>query len=37
MSGELKLQDVPGHGCVFTIDLPRQPTDPETVRSPAKS
>jgi signal transduction histidine kinase len=23
--GELKFRDVPGTGCVFTIDLPRQP------------
>lgn len=37
MSGELKLQDVPGHGCVFTIDLPRQPADLEIVRSPGQS
>ena len=28
MSGELRVRDVPGHGCVFTIDLPRQPRDP---------
>ena len=21
--GELRVQDIPGHGCVFTIDLPR--------------
>lgn len=37
MNGELKLQDVPGHGCVFTIDLPRQPADSQTARSSAKS
>ena len=24
MAGELQIRDVPGHGCVFTIDLPRQ-------------
>ena len=23
-SGSLQLRDVPGHGCVFTIDLPRE-------------
>jgi signal transduction histidine kinase len=25
MGGELRVRDVPGKGCVFTIDLPRQP------------
>lgn len=34
MAGELRVRDVPGHGCVFTIDLPRQLADPETVRPP---
>ena len=24
MGGELRVRDVPGKGCVFTIDLPRQ-------------
>jgi signal transduction histidine kinase len=32
MSGELRVRDVPGHGCVFTIDLPRKPGDPAAVR-----
>jgi signal transduction histidine kinase len=24
--GELRVRDIPGKGCVFTIDLPKQPT-----------
>jgi signal transduction histidine kinase len=26
IGGELRVRDLPGHGCVFTIDLPRHPT-----------
>jgi signal transduction histidine kinase len=25
MAGELHVRDVPGKGCVFTIDLPKLP------------
>ncbi len=28
MAGELHVRDVPGHGCVFTLDLPRRTPDP---------
>jgi signal transduction histidine kinase len=37
MAGELSVRDVPGHGCVFTLDLPRQTPDAETVRPPSKT
>lgn len=31
-SGDLRVRDVPAHGCVFTVDLPRQlPTTDEAV------
>src|SRR5687768_15840575 len=26
--GELLVRDLPGHGCVFTLDLPRKPPPP---------
>ncbi|NOU28121.1 MAG: HAMP domain-containing histidine kinase [Polyangiaceae bacterium] len=29
--GEIRVRDVPGHGCVFTLDLPRKPPPPLTV------
>ena len=29
--GELRVRDLPGHGCVFTLDLPRKPPPPLTV------
>ena len=32
MDGELRVRDVPGHGCVFTLDLPRKQPDPSPVR-----
>jgi signal transduction histidine kinase len=28
MKGELLIRDIPGEGCVFTIDLPKQPLPP---------
>jgi signal transduction histidine kinase len=28
MSGELRIRDLPGKGCVFTIDLPKAPPPP---------
>jgi signal transduction histidine kinase len=33
MSGELRVHDLPGKGCVFTIDLPKQPPPPTSIRS----
>ncbi len=27
-AGELRVRDLPGHGCVFTLDLPRRPPPP---------
>jgi signal transduction histidine kinase len=31
MAGELHVRDLPGEGCVFTIDLPRQPPPPTSI------
>jgi hypothetical protein len=31
MSGELRIRDLPGKGCVFTIDLPKQPPPPTSI------
>jgi signal transduction histidine kinase len=31
MAGELHIRDLPGVGCVFTIDLPRQPPPPTSI------
>jgi signal transduction histidine kinase len=31
MAGELHIRDVPGHGCVFTLDLPKQPPPPTSI------
>lgn len=28
MDGELRVQNLPGKGCIFTIDLPKQPPSP---------
>jgi len=30
-SGDIHVRDIPGKGCVFTIDLPRQPSPPKGV------
>jgi signal transduction histidine kinase len=30
-AGELRIRDLPGKGCVFTIDLPRQPDAPTSL------
>jgi signal transduction histidine kinase len=30
-AGELRVRDLPGQGCIFTIDLPRQPPPPTAV------
>jgi signal transduction histidine kinase len=32
IAGELRIRDLPGKGCIFTIDLPRQPA-PSATRS----
>ena len=31
MAGELHIRDLPGKGCVFTIDLPKQPPPPTSI------
>jgi signal transduction histidine kinase len=31
MNGELRVRDMPGKGCVFTIDLPKQPPPPTPI------
>jgi signal transduction histidine kinase len=36
-AGELRVRDVPGHGCVFTLDLPRKPPPPLAVVEGGKS
>ncbi len=33
MNGELRVRDLPGKGCVFTIDLPKQPPPPTPIGS----
>jgi signal transduction histidine kinase len=33
MAGELHIQNKPGQGCVFTIDLPKQPPPPISIHS----
>jgi signal transduction histidine kinase len=33
ISGDLRIQDLPGKGCVFTIDLPRLPPAPHAFRA----
>jgi signal transduction histidine kinase len=39
MDGELHIRDLPGKGCIFTIDLPKQPpagrTDPGSTHLPS--
>lgn len=37
LGGELRVRDVPGHGCVFTLDLPRKLPPPLTVVEGGKS
>jgi signal transduction histidine kinase len=34
MAGELRIRDLPGEGCIFTIDLPRQPPPTNGVEVP---
>ncbi len=31
VAGKLLIRDVPGQGCVFTIDLPKQPPPPTSL------
>jgi len=33
MGGELHIRDIPGKGCVFTIDLPKQPPPPTSIHA----
>jgi signal transduction histidine kinase len=33
MAGQLHIRDLPGKGCVFTIDLPRQPPPPTSIHA----
>jgi signal transduction histidine kinase len=33
MAGELHIRDLPGKGCIFTIDLPRQPPPPTSIHA----
>jgi signal transduction histidine kinase len=33
MAGELHIRDLPGHGCIFTIDLPKQPPPPTSIHA----
>jgi signal transduction histidine kinase len=36
MGGQLHIRDLPGKGCVFTIDLPKQPPPPTSILAPRK-
>jgi signal transduction histidine kinase len=33
IAGELRITDLPGKGCVFTIDLPKQPPPPTSIHA----
>ncbi len=33
MAGRLHIRDLPGRGCVFTIDLPKQPPPPTSIHA----
>jgi signal transduction histidine kinase len=33
MAGELRIRDIPGEGCIFTIDLPKQPPPPTSIHA----
>jgi signal transduction histidine kinase/CheY-like chemotaxis protein len=38
MAGELLIRDLPGKGCIFTLDLPKQPPPPTSIfDSPKKT
>jgi signal transduction histidine kinase len=36
MAGELHIRDMPGKGCVFTLDLPKQPPPPTSIHDRAR-
>jgi signal transduction histidine kinase len=33
MAGQLHIRDLPGEGCIFTIDLPKQPPPPTSIHA----
>jgi hypothetical protein len=33
VGGELHIVDLPGKGCIFTIDLPKQPPPPTSIHA----
>ena len=33
IEGELRITDLPGKGCIFTIDLPKQPPSPTSIHA----
>jgi K+-sensing histidine kinase KdpD len=33
LDGELHVRDIPGKGCVFTIELPKQPPPPIPIQA----
>jgi hypothetical protein len=33
MAGELHIRDLPGEGCIFMIDLPKQPPPPTSIHA----
>ena len=36
MEGELRIEDLPGRGCIFTVDLPKQPPPPTSIHAPRR-
>jgi signal transduction histidine kinase len=36
MGGQLRIRDLPGRGCVFIIDLPKQPPPPTSIHAPGR-
>jgi signal transduction histidine kinase len=36
MAGELHIRDLPGRGCIFTLDLPKQPPPPTSIFTHAR-
>ncbi len=36
MDGELRIEDLPGRGCIFTVDLPKQPPPPTSIHAPRR-
>jgi signal transduction histidine kinase len=36
-SGRLQVRDLPGQGCVFTLDLPKEPLPPQTTADASRS